>query len=78
MNIDFSAIDRAVEKVIAKHDAMFKLDMVMNKIKIEDHPFPANAALAAVACVSILSVFNARMKEINGENSKKSEIVTVY
>lgn len=64
MNIDFSAVDRAVEKVIAKHDAMFKFDMMVNRLEREKLPFPANFAIAAASSSHIALQYNKRIHEI--------------
>ena len=64
MNIDFSAIDRAVEKVIAKHYAMFKFDMLMRQIKRAELPYPANFAAAAARASFIATQYNRRIQEI--------------
>jgi hypothetical protein len=77
MNIDFSAIDKAVEKVIAKHDAMFKFDMAIKRLEREQWPFPANFALAANASAAIAGEYNSRIQAISKSLPKHGDIVTL-
>jgi hypothetical protein len=65
MNIDFSAVDRAVEKVIAKHDALFKFDMLISRIKRAELPYPANFAIAASSSAVIAAQYSAAIREIS-------------
>lgn len=65
MNIDFSAIDRAVEKVIAKHEALFKFEMVMQGIKRSELPYPANFAICSGSVAVIAAEYRSKISKIN-------------
>lgn len=69
MKIDFSRLDIEVEKVIARHDAMFKFEMMVRNIAREELPFPANFALAAHQSAVIASEFNKKIKSLNNRIS---------
>ena len=77
MNIDFSAVDRAVERVIAKHEALFKFEMAMKRLERENWPFPANFALAANASAAIAGEYIARIRVISKSLPKHGDIVTI-
>jgi len=74
---DYSAIDRAVEKVIAKHECMFRIEMIAREKIDADLPF-AMLHCSILSKLSRLSAEQAKLRVIHlsGNNlTQKAKLV---
>lgn len=70
---DFSAIDRAVEKVIAKHECLFRIELI-GREKIDDDLHWAVKLPMLCSKAARMAVEAAKLKAIICTNTKPTEI----